>query len=67
LKKITDTGKKALEARKDLNKKERMGYQEMSKLYGNEICKKGTNLLWCYTKDKNDNVTLKRDPISERK
>lgn len=67
LKKITDTGKKALEARKDLNKKERMSYQEMSKLYGDEICKRGTKHLWGSAKDKNGNVTLKRDPISERK
>lgn len=67
MKKITSDGKKALEARKHLNKNERMSSQEMSKLYGNEICKKGVNLLWGLTKDKNGNVALKRDPIAERK
>ena len=65
--KLTDSGKKALEARKDLNKKERMSHDEMSKLHGKEICKSGTNLLWGCAKDKNDNITLKRDPIPKRK
>jgi hypothetical protein len=67
LKKLTDSGKKALEARKDLNKKERMSCDEMSKLYGDEICKMGTKLLWGSAKDKDGNDTLKRDPISECK
>ena len=61
LNKLTSNGKKALEARKLLNEKKRMSEREFVPLVGKEVYEKGQRKLWAVVKDKNKNVTVKRD------
>ncbi|SMH70342.1 hypothetical protein [Candidatus Nitrosotalea okcheonensis] len=65
-KRITNVGKKALDARKYLDEKERVSKEEMIQNFGEDVYTRGKDLLWTSV-NKNGKETLKRDPITEHK
>ncbi|HJW19997.1 MAG TPA: hypothetical protein VJ571_05515 [Candidatus Nitrosotalea sp.] len=61
--KLTNDGKKALDARKSLNENQRLPSERMIKLTGRETFHKCNGILWEVAKGKNNKSTVKRQLV----